>query len=524
LKRLQPILDALESVAGTRPRLWIERDGELRLGAGADPGWTPPMPPGPGLVVTPQGPRWLSPMPESDGLWIEGDVTGDAPAPGALALLQLLEHFSRCEREAVRISQELATRYEEIDLLYTISEILGQTLRLEEAAQTIVRAVSSVVGARRASIVVFDERIGALRTVASQGLPPGRSGIIPPDDPASIAARVFREGRALIGDPIDGVMVSPGHQERGYQGVAFMSVPICYAAPGAAPRCVGVVNLTDRIGGDRFSPTDRKLVVAVANQIGAAIENARLVEREREQHRLQQELLLAHHLQQNLLPDPSVLQGDAQVAVRCISVESVGGDFYTFSRLGLGLVGVMVGDVSSHGFSAALVMALVLSAAGIHAATSVHPEATLAALRDSLAGKLTSTDTYLTVFYGVLDPVHARLTYANAGHPHAFRVPRSGAPERLDATAPPLGLSATEDVGARAIPWVKEQDLLCLWTDGLADATSPLGERFGEARILEAIASRRNQEPEAILAAVMGEADEFSPEPADDRTLLVMKL
>ena len=71
---------------------------------------------------------------------------------------------------------------------------------------------------------------------------------------------------------------------------------------------------------------------------------------------------------------------------------------------------------------------------------------------------------------------------------------------------------------------MKEQDLLCLWTDGLADATSPLGERFGEARILEAIASRRNQEPEAILAAVMGEADEFSPEPADDRTLLVMKL
>ena len=34
------------------------------------------------------------------------------------------------------------------------------------------------------------------------------------------------------------------------------------------------------------------------------------------------QVLLAHHLQQNLLPDPSVLQGDARVAVRCLSVES----------------------------------------------------------------------------------------------------------------------------------------------------------------------------------------------------------
>ena len=67
-------------------------------------------------------------------------------------LVELLDHVSRSEREVVRLSQELATRYEEIDLLYTISEILGQTVRLEEAAQTIVRAVSSVVGAPRASV------------------------------------------------------------------------------------------------------------------------------------------------------------------------------------------------------------------------------------------------------------------------------------------------------------------------------------------------------------------------------------
>ena len=40
------------------------------------------------------------------------------------------------------MTDELTGRYEEIDLLYAISEILGHTVRLEEAAQTIVREVA----------------------------------------------------------------------------------------------------------------------------------------------------------------------------------------------------------------------------------------------------------------------------------------------------------------------------------------------------------------------------------------------
>ena len=159
------------------------------------------------------------------------------------------------------------------------------------------------------------------------------------------------------------------------------------------------------------------------------------------QQQLRRELELAHDLQLKLLPSPAVLHGDAEVAARCLPADSVGGDFYTFTRLGRGRVGVMLGDVASHGFSAALVMALVLSAAGIHAAASVTPDETLSALLDSLSTELAETEMYFSVFYGVLDPLAGRLSYASAGHPYAFRVPRFGEPERLEATAPPLGLA-----------------------------------------------------------------------------------
>lgn len=423
----------------------------------------------------------------------------------------------------MRLSQELASRYEEIDLLYTISETLGHTVELERAAQSIVRAVASVVGARRASILLLDDAGTTLRTVAAQGIPPGRAGMVRVDDPVSVAARVIREHRPLIRDPGDGPPTPATGEERGYQGGGFISVPICYSAPGGKHRCIGVVNLTDRIGGDRFTLSDRKLVTAIANQIGAALENARLVEREKEQQRLRRELELARELQQDLLPDPALLRGAAEVGVRCLSLESVGGDFYGLSRLPRGAVAVMVGDVSSHGLSAALLMASVISAAGIHAHAEASPDAILTALRNSLASKLDSTESHVTVFYAVVDPGAGRLIYANAGHGHAFRLPASGEPVRLDATAPPLGLGDGGPIAARSVPWVQGGDLLCLWTDGLADAADPSGERFGERRILDAIQARRGEHPETIVAQVMAAAEAFAPVPNDDRTLLVLR-
>jgi sigma-B regulation protein RsbU (phosphoserine phosphatase) len=372
---------------------------------------------------------------------------------------------------------------------------------------------------------VYDDASGTLRTVAARGFDAEGLLPVPVQDDCSIAARVFREQRLATFDPTNPTSVAPDcGDERGYRGHSFISVPICYAGAGSELRCVGVINLTDRIGGDRFTLDDRKLVSAVANQIGAAVENARLVDRDLQQQRLQQELDLAHDLQLKLLPSPSVLQGDADVAARCLPADSVGGDFYTFSRLGRGRVGVMLGDVASHGFSAALVMALGMSAAGIHAAASATPDETLTALLESLSTELAKTEMHFSVFYGVLDPISGRLSYANAGHPHAFRVPRIGLPQRLEATAPPLGLAAIGSIQRRQVPWVTGNDLLVLWTDGLVDAQNDSGEPYGEQRLLDEVCARRGESPEAIVKAVLQQAEAFGAHPSDDRTLLVLRV
>ena len=396
-------------------------------------------------------------------------------------------------------------------------------MSLRVAAERIVSEVSAVVGARRASLMVYDERAHELRNVAAEGFNAGDVPPVPVDDPRSVAARVFRDQCVIMHDPdavpADGITPFP---ERIYSGGPFLSVPIRYAAPGAAPRCVGVLSFTERKSGARFTEADRRLVTAIANMVAVAIENARLVGRERKQQRLRRELELAADLQLRLLPSPSVLHGDAVVAARCVPAEWVGGDFYTFSRHGHGRVGVMLGDISSHGFSAALVMALVLSAAGIHAGAASTPDETLAALLESLAGELARTEMYLSVFYGVIDPKTSRLCYANAGHPHAFRISAAGQ-ARLEATAPPLGLATADSIRRELVDWAVD-DLLCIWTDGLVDARSPVGEAFGEHRLLATLARLRESAPDDIVAAVMDEVHAFAGAGGDDRTLLVLRL
>src|SRR5437879_7034191 len=208
------------------------------------------------------------------------------------------------------------------------------------------------------------------------------------DDPYSVAARAFREGRIVSYDPTDPAAANPGRPEgRQYKGKAFLSVPVLYGAPGQKSRPIGVINLTDRLGEDAFTAGDRKLVAAIANQIGAAIENARLVARDLGQERVRQERELAHDLQLKLLPSRLVVAARADVAARCRPAESVGGDFYNLLNLHGDRVGVMIGDVTSHGFSAALIMALAMAASGIHAETAEAPHEALRGMERSSSGE-----------------------------------------------------------------------------------------------------------------------------------------
>jgi sigma-B regulation protein RsbU (phosphoserine phosphatase) len=233
---------------------------------------------------------------------------------------------------------------------------------------------------------------------------------------------------------------------------------------------------------------------------------------------------LAHNLQMKLLPVAENFEG-ADVAARVQPAEQVGGDFFHLLHLPKGRIGVMIGDVSTHGFPAALIMALSMSAASIYAMEKGRPSGVLRLLDDALREELENTEMYLSLFYGILDPKKGSLTFANAGHPHAFVLHRDGCTERLNATDPPVGIAGPGSFGETTIPWKTGSDLLLLFTDGLSD-TLATGERgSGERVVLASAVANRHRTPAEVVDELFRCAADANPTvPADDITALVLRV
>ncbi len=420
--------------------------------------------------------------------------------------------------EVEHAARELAERYEEINLLYTISEILGQTVSLEDTARTILHEVTETIGCRMGAILVHDRATDTLPGAASRPATGEPLRPIALDDSTSVSAHVFRMRHPMI--VADGEMAC--ESEAPYRRGAMLSVPIMWSSP-TGPMPLGVVNLSDRRANQPFTAGDLKLVAAIGTQIGTAIQNARLVRASLSQQRLLQEMQLAHDLQMKLLPRPSALAAIAEVAARVVPAESVGGDFYHLFRLGGERAGIMLGDVSSHGYRAALIMALAMSASAIHAQSTADPGEVLDAVLTSLLEELESTEMFISLFYGVIDRAAGELRYANAGHPHAFVVRASGAVERLSAIDPPLGMVDSAP-GMIAREW-RPDDLMLLFTDGVSDARDRHDVRLGEEAVLDLVRLHRAESPQQILDRIFVMLDAHAGDASrrDDLTVVLAR-
>jgi len=447
-------------------------------------------------------------------LHAEGASTG----PVCSALASMLGLAFESAREMQFFTAELSERFEEINLIYSISETLGSTLDLDTGAHKILAEVRDVLGAKRGSLWVYRSEDERLHLAAGVG-DDGRVEPIDPDDPDAITSMVFREGRAIIAS-----RRPTGHgRQTGVPDDSFLSVPIRYSPGSGQSRTVGVVNLIGRLDGSRFSTANQKLLTAIASQVGAAIENNRLVRESLSKERMTREMELAHDLQMKLLPVAEKF-APAEAAARVQPTQQVGGDFYQLFELPGGRIGVMLGDVSLHGFPSALIMTLTMSAAGIYAREVDSPAEVMRKLDDALADELSSTEMYLTAIYGVIDPDAGTLVYSNAGHPHAFAIRADGSAERLGATDPPVGFAGPDSYRQETVAWHSPGDLLLLFTDGLPDSLAGLDRLGAEQLLLDAVARHRRRPVQEIVDALFDLSAGREPSPlGDDRTALVLR-
>jgi sigma-B regulation protein RsbU (phosphoserine phosphatase) len=207
----------------------------------------------------------------------------------------------------------------------------------------------------------------------------------------------------------------------------------------------------------------------------------------------------------------------------------IGGDFFdVFPLLDPDRprrLGVVIADVSGKGIAAALLMAFVRPV--LRSALDRTGDPALALERTNrILVEERRTGLFVTVLCGVLELDTGVFTFANAGHEMPLLASPTGAePRWVEGGGPLIGLFDRLGLTVERLE-IRPGERLVLFTDGITDAAAPSGERFGQERLLRAIAAScpTGDAVDTCRAVIQGvlafQADAL---PADDLALLVLR-
>jgi sigma-B regulation protein RsbU (phosphoserine phosphatase) len=189
-----------------------------------------------------------------------------------------------------------------------------------------------------------------------------------------------------------------------------------------------------------------------------------------------------------------------------------------------GKVGIVVGDVSGHGFPSALLMAETLAC--LRALALAHDDLSeILTLTNAMLLANSATDYFVTVFIACVQPEGRSLAYAGAGH-DAFLLHAAGSPGRLRGTGPPLGVAEGVIPQAPGCLALEDGDVLVIVTDGIVEARSRGGEQFGAGRTIEAVTANRTGSAREMVDGLARRVRVFSGRKSqeDDMTAVIVKV
>jgi serine phosphatase RsbU (regulator of sigma subunit) len=234
---------------------------------------------------------------------------------------------------------------------------------------------------------------------------------------------------------------------------------------------------------------------------------------------------IAEQIQQSLLPQGPLAMAGMQVAGRCKSAESVGGDYFGFFPRKRGGIDSFVGDVSGHGVGAALLMAEARITFLTERLAEPGAARMLGKLNEVLHDDLDHAGHFITACCATFDAATRELKYANGGHPPALLL-RAGEKTctTLEAEGVLLGLQKDVKFGEVTVK-LTAGDIVVLYTDGVTETRDAAGAEFGRARLEAGVVAHRSVDAEAAIDALFADLDRFAGATPrdDDVTIVVMK-
>ncbi len=428
----------------------------------------------------------------------------------------------------------------ELSKLRALTEVarsLEHALSTEDVLATVIEAALTVTAMERGFLILesgnaFEVKLG--RDKAGRALNPNELPV-----PTTLIRRALKERKELLSFHFDPLADWSGRFNDSLDGLDLRSVlciPLIRLRGGAGAAgetmaatlddTIGVLYMDSRLNQASTEEGNRELLQTLALEASSILENARLLEEERQRHRLEQELSLARTIQESLLPKHLPQGGFLNATGSSIPTHQVGGDFFDVIARPDGGYLATVADVSGKGVAAALLASLLQGVIMEAAAAGTPLEAWLPRLNKFLLER-TEGEKYCTIFACEVGPT-GRLRYANAGHSRPFLVrPRNGAgPEIqvLESNGFAVGMLEQATFGVDEIQ-LQRGDTIVLFSDGVEEARRAPKEFFGRERIASTLAAHAFAPVETMQSALRSAVGDFlgAAAPHDDATLLFLR-
>ncbi len=266
----------------------------------------------------------------------------------------------------------------------------------------------------------------------------------------------------------------------------------------------------------------------IADHVGAALANARAFDElekvTAEKERIETELKLAKLVQDGFLPQEPPRFPNYDFAAEMIPAKFVGGDFYDFIPLKNDQLGIVLGDVSGKGVSAALYMARLLSDFRYISQTDSTPDKVLQQVNQILCER-SRHGMFATAIFLLLDRATNKLHIANAGHhPALLNSPANKVQEVGHSGGIPLGILPDSKYSSEEIQLQKGNAVL-LYTDGATEPFNENRESFGLDRMCQ-IVEEGAHSPKELIGEIQKSIENFTHKATlhDDLTLLTFKV
>jgi sigma-B regulation protein RsbU (phosphoserine phosphatase) len=299
---------------------------------------------------------------------------------------------------------------------------------------------------------------------------------------------------------------------------SFLSVPL-----RVKNKMQGILTVFNKRSNEKFSSNDQKLLSIIASQSSQIIENARLLEEERNLRMMQEEMRVAKETQINLLPKEFPIINGYQIAAKTIPAKEVGGDYYDLIQIDDNRFAFCLGDVSGKGMPAAMLMSNLQATLRSHTVSNNLCK-DIISVSNQLLYNSTDPTKFATLFYGIINLASNEIVFCNAGHNNPLLYTDNKNIVELKTGGIMLGCLPDSDFEDEKIS-IKKNDVIVIYSDGISEAMNESEEEYGEERLSELISNHLDKSPDKIIENILSDVEMFVGKASqwDDMTLMIIK-